>query len=78
MLRDEKEAEEIEKKKMYEAVDKISSLKAEIAKLRDEVQKKKDELEQRNHDNEILSNLYELGIIDEEGKLLHQRYNKMN
>ena len=45
LLRDQKEGEEIEKKKIYEAVDKISSLKAEITKLRDEVQKKMEEKE---------------------------------
>ena len=68
-------AEEHEEKKWHDAVKIIPSLKDEIVLLRAEIRTQEAELDRMKHDSNILSNLYDMGIIDKEGNLHQQLYN---
>ena len=45
-------------------------LKSEIEKLAEELDRKSDEAQDENKNRELLSDLYEKGIIDEEGNII--------
>ena len=45
-------------------------LKAEIEKFAEELDRKRDEAQDENKNKELLSDLYEKGIIDEEGNII--------
>ena len=75
ILRDQIKAQEHEVKRMHDAVKIIPSLKDEIVLLRAEIRTQKAELDRMEHDSNILSNLYDMRVIDEEGNLLQQRDN---
>ena len=49
-------------------------LKAEIEKLGDELDRNSKEFDKNDQNRELLSDLYEKGIIDEEGKII--QYNE--
>ena len=49
-------------------------LKAEIEKLGDELDRNRKEFDKNDQNRELLSDLYEKGIIDEEGKII--QYNE--
>ena len=66
----QRQAKEEEEKEKQEALDSISELRSEIYFLKTELDIKQLELEQFTRDQGILHDLFEKGIINENGGLL--------
>ena len=62
-------------KELEDASQIIPKLKNEINKLKDEIQMKDSKIESHSKELDILSNLYNIGIINEEGELI-QKHDK--
>ena len=64
--------EERKDKELEDASQIIPKLKNEINKLKDEIQLKDSEIESHSKELDILSNLYNMGIINEDGELIQK------
>ena len=47
-------------------------MKIEIENFRSEIAAKNAELEEEKHNGNILANLYEMGVIDEDGRIVNR------
>ena len=72
--KDLKKTIEKSKERYYQMWEENEYLKAEIKKLGDELDRNRKEFDKNDQNRELLSDLYEKGIIDEEGKII--QYNE--
>ena len=79
LLKDEKKTKEREVKEVKDKVNSIPGLIDEIEELRAEIRYKTEKIEEYEKDQSILSKLYDMGIIDENGDLVkHDQNDNMN
>ena len=62
-------------KQLEDATKNNNFLKFEIEKLRHEIQKKDLEIKDKDNVHEIMAELYDKGVIDEEGNIVNQNMN---
>lgn len=72
LLKDKRDELELNTKMLKEMSDQVPTLKEEIYNLKLELDKKDDELREREGDAEILSKLFEKGLIDENGDIIEK------
>ena len=72
LIKDEKEAKNVRKQRLERDDDKIPVLKIEIENLRSEIAAKNAELEEEKHNGNILVDLYEMKVIDEDGRVVNR------
>ena len=70
LLNDTKVTKKLEEEELNKKIESIHNLKNEIDQLRSEIQKKNIEIDSYGKDQEILSKLYDIDIIDENGDLI--------
>ena len=70
LLRDKKMQRKLEEEKIKDGIKILPNFKSEIDKLRLELKVKNEELEKHEKEREMLSRLYDMGVINEAGELL--------
>ena len=79
LLKDERKTKEREVKEVKDKVNSTPGLIDEIEELRAEIRYKTEKIEEYEKDQSILSKLYDMGIIDENGDLVkHDQNDNMN
>ena len=71
-----KKINSIQKKEIDDSYKTISNLKDKISKLTEQIKQKYDENDEDQKYRDILSDLYEKGLIDEEGNAIHSEVEK--
>ena len=75
-LYDQRKARQLDEKELKDATSLVPGLKREIDELVEELDSKNEKIEEYERQAKILSNLFDLGVIDGEGNLIKKEENQ--